>query len=98
MTIIWSEKAEKDFDNILQYLEEEWGNASVKKFMILTEELLIHIANNPKLFPSAFSKKKNIRRALITPHNRLYYRIDKNEILLLAIFDTRQHPLKLKLK
>lgn len=98
MTIVWSEKAEKDFDKILGYLESEWGKQSVENFTKLTEDLLMHISNSPEMFPSAYSKKKNIRRALITPHNRLYYRIDKNQILLLTIFDTRQHPSKLKLK
>jgi plasmid stabilization system protein ParE len=98
MQVIWSDKAKKDFLQILDYLEEDWGVEQVKKFTELTETLIAHIERNPKMFPSAYSKKKNIRRVVITKHNRLYYRIGKHEITLLSIFAVRQHPKKVKLK
>ena len=40
---------------------------------------------------------KGVNEVLITKHNLLLYRVKNNEIELLTIFDTRQHPHKKKL-
>ena len=60
------------------------------------ESLLTQIAGNPEMF-QASRKKKNVRKAFITKHNTLYYRIKSRnkEIELITIWDNRQNPQKL---
>jgi len=60
------------------------------------DSLLTQITENPEMF-QASRKKANIRKALITGHNTLYYRIKpKNkEVELITFWDNRQDPQKL---
>lgn len=92
--IIWSPLAEKDFDSILEYLEKNWGEKVIESFIDLTEKLIFQISLNPKLFPT-IHKKEKIRKCVITKHNTMYYREQKDFIAILRIFDNRQDPEKL---
>ncbi len=49
--IIWSPLAEKDFEGIIEYLEKNWSEKIIHRFVTLTDELIDQIANNPKQFP-----------------------------------------------
>ena len=93
--IVWSPLSEKDFDNILEYLNKEWDATVVNKFIDLTDNLLLQIALNPQQFPLIHRKMK-IRKCVITKHNTLFYRENKEQIELLRVYDTRQDPDKLK--
>ncbi len=64
--------------------------------MNVVDSLLTQITENPEMF-QASRKKANIRKALITGHNALYYRIKpKNkEVELITFWDNRQDPQKL---
>jgi plasmid stabilization system protein ParE len=48
--IIWSPQADKDLEEILDYLAEEWENSVSLKFPDLVDILLKQIAINPKHF------------------------------------------------
>lgn len=37
----------------------------------------------------------NIRTILITKHNRLYYRIEKDKLIIINLIDTRRNPKKI---
>ena len=64
--IIWSPLSENDFENILDYLDNNFGNKVAFNFVELTENLLNQIAINPKQFP-VFYKGKKVRKCQITP-------------------------------
>lgn len=89
--IIWSPLSETDFSKILQYLHENWDENVAVQFLDLTENILEQIAINPRQFPVIF-KKKNIRKCVLTKHNTMFYRVNKTQIDILRIFDTRQDP------
>jgi len=89
--IIWSPLSETDFSKILQYLHENWDENVAVQFLELTENILEQIAINPRQFPVIF-KKKNIRKCVLTKHNTMFYRVNKTQIDILRIFDTRQDP------
>ena len=50
---------------------------------------------NPKIGRPAV-KIKDVRSISITRHNRLYYKVEKNTIKVITLFDTRQNPSKNK--
>jgi plasmid stabilization system protein ParE len=89
--IVWSPSSENDFKNILNYLDEKWGNQVAFDFIELTNNLLDQIVVNPKQFP-VFYKQKRVRRCVLTKHNSLFYRDGKTKIEIIRIYDTRQDP------
>lgn len=90
--IIWLPKAEERYQQIVDYLQEEWNDKVVIKFIAITQQKLSQIKQRPKMYRK--SEKRNIYEALITKHNLLLYRIVGNKIELLTFFDTRQRPSK----
>ena len=95
--LIWSPLAEKDFSIILEYLQENWGEVVIDYFIEITDKLISQIIQNPSQYP-IIHKKKKIRKCVITKHNTLFYRVGKESIDILRIYDTRQDPEKLKFK
>ncbi|TVR73088.1 MAG: type II toxin-antitoxin system RelE/ParE family toxin [Marinilabiliales bacterium] len=96
MKISWTPTAKRTYFKVLDYLAENWTKREVTNFMNEVESLLTQITDNPEMF-QASRKKKNVRKALITKHNTLYYRIKpKNkELELITFWDNRQDPKKI---
>ena len=65
----------------------------VKDFVTRTEKVIQFISEHPEMFKQG-SFQNTSREAVITKHNLLIYRVYSNKIVLLTIFDTRQHPRK----
>lgn len=96
LNVIWSPKALNNFHDIISYLQENWNKTVVKDFIYKADTLISQISEYPKSFRK-ISDQNSIREAVITKHNLLLYRIKKDQILLLAFFDTRQHPKRKKI-
>jgi plasmid stabilization system protein ParE len=91
MNIFLTPKAESDFHNIIHYLEEKWGRKSVKAFIQKTDDLL----NLLKQYPLMGQKEiKEIRGFQLSPQIRILYRIDNENLIILAFFVVRQNPNK----
>jgi plasmid stabilization system protein ParE len=92
--IIWSPQAELTFENVINYLSENWTIKQVENLLSRTNKLIGLISKNPFLFRG--SEKQKIHEVLVTKHNLLLYQINETELKveLLAFFDTRQNPKK----
>ena len=91
--IVWTKTAERQFDRIVKYIEQEWSKKISVKFIEQTNEILSIL----KLYPEAGSieiRDKKIRGFLISRQVRLFYRMTKKELILLSFFDTRLNPEK----
>ncbi len=89
--IIWRPKARERFQQIILYLEENWGYNVTEDFKNQIKQVINQIQLHPHQFQK--SESKNIYEVLITKHNLLLYRVKNDEIVeLLTIFDTRQNP------
>ena len=95
--IIWAERADKDLQNIIDYLLEEWSEKEVAGFVKALDQRLQVIIENPRLFATS-EKLKNIRKCVLTKQTTIYYSIsDEHKIIqIVTLFDTRQDPDKLK--
>ena len=91
-----SAQAEKNLDAIVLYLETEWPIRVRKKFLHILGEKIDLLSRSPFLY-EASSKKKSVRRCVVTKQVALFYRVLENEIEIISIQDTRQDPNKLKL-
>ena len=92
--VVWSTRATASFDKIINYLEQNWSEKEIEKFINYTQKIIIQISSTTVTFRS--SGKKNIHEVLVTKHNLLIYRIYHHQIELLVFYDTRQHPKKKK--
>jgi len=95
--IVISPEAKEDIENILSYLNKNWGNLIVQEFLQKLNTFYYIVSVNPRLF-GFYNKSKNIRKYLISRQNIVYYRIKNNEVQIITIFDTRQNPSKLRKK
>ena len=94
----WTKTANKNFDKVIAYLESNWPEKVVIDFISRTSKLLDLLAELPEIGEEVQDAKRKIRGILITKHNKLFYRVDKNTLIVLRIFDTRQNPQKLRFK
>ena len=78
---------------VLEFLEKEWSHKVAREFLLKIDKKFEILSTNPMIGRSS-EKYKNVRAVLITPHNKMYYRIVSNKILILNLFDTRIDPKK----
>lgn len=95
--IIWTQRAVKDLQKIIEYLFEEWSEKEVAKFLKALDQRLEVINKNPRLF-AASEKMGNIRKSVLTRQTTIYYSIsdEYKTIQIITLFDTRQDPDKLE--
>jgi|SRR5690606_3839184 len=97
MKVFLSELAESKLLKLSEYLIENWDLQARDKFISKFTEKIKQISLQPDSCPKS-SEFKNLYRCVLTKQTTFYYRItiDKKEIEIITIFDTRQHPNKLK--
>jgi plasmid stabilization system protein ParE len=95
--LLWSDKALEDLQNIINYLIEKWSQKEVRNFARRLDKRLEIITINPRLFPKT-SRRKSVRRSVLTKHTVIYYEINENLITIVTLFDPRQSPKKLGLR
>ncbi len=97
MTIRWSQRANMDFNKILEFLFKNWGIKEVENFIDKTDEIILKIRQNPELFIRS-GKRPNVHKGFVTKQTSLFYKVDskKRNITLLAFWDNRQNPKRLQ--
>ena len=90
LEIVWTKRAKKGYDEILEYLEEQWTNKEISKFVKYTFEYIENISEYPEILKA--SKKKNIRSGPINKFTIITYRVRprKQKIELLNIRSTKR--------
>jgi len=73
---------------VIDYLEKEWGKNVAHSFLDKVRTRIYALQSHPYI--GALTSKKDVRSTLITKHNRLYYRVIKNKIFILNLYDTRR--------
>lgn len=94
--IIWTPRAEANFNTILSYLEQRWDNQVILNFFDKVENILTIISDQPELFPE-INEQERIRKCVIVKQISLYYKIKQDQIDLIAFWDNRQNPENIQL-
>ena len=89
--IFLSPKAEKDLQSIYNYINKTFGPASAKKFENTVVDFLVLLQNYPDI-GTVEVDAKDIRCFVAHYRLKIFYRIKNNKIIVLRLFDTRQHP------
>lgn len=95
MIVEWSEEVFQSVAEIMAYLEENASLRTAQRFYTQLWEAHLRIKNYPKTGrPSA--KIAGVRSMKVGKYKKLYYWFDeeKQTVILLSLFDMRQHPNK----
>lgn len=91
--VVWTETASRQRNSILRFwFEHNKSNTYALKLLELSNQKTQLIASNPKMYRQ--SEYANTRVASLS-HFSIYYKIDKDAIIITAFWDNRQDPKKL---
>ena len=93
LEIKWSAKGSKSLYQITTYLEEYLSEKLLLEFIDNVFECIDQILAFPEIGVIEI-KETNLRSYLINKNLRLFYRITKSKIVLVAFIDTRTNPKK----
>jgi len=93
--IIWTKRAAAGYDRIINYLQENWTDREIIKFITETDRFFELLLQHPEILQKT-SKHKNLYRGPINRLTILTYRVKpkSRQIELINIRGTRQKPLK----
>ncbi len=96
----WTPKAWQTFNENITYLEENWTEKEIIRFVSLVDEKITNLSKHPKIGNPRNAKHSNIRFTLVHKRVALIYRFKprKNEIELLVFWNTYQNPSNNKFK
>ena len=92
MKITWTREASDNINKIISYLDQEWSEDISNNFLIKLKKRIDLISKFPESFP--LIGKEEVRASVLIEQITIFYSFDRknNKIILLSIFDTRQHP------
>ena len=93
LNIQWSTRADIKLDQLIIYLETEWGETVVKAFMRKLYDFLELLSEFPEIGSMQYPEKR-IRGFTLTKQVSIFYRVDEDQIVLLDFFDNRSDPKK----
>lgn len=95
--IIWTERAHRSSENIIDYLLTYFSEREVSRFISKVNDKIGFIASNPRMYPPAV-KRKNIHSTSILRRTKMFYQYypRKKSIAILLFWDMRQDPKRLK--
>jgi len=95
-SVRWTSFALNELSETFKYLEENWTPRELKNFASRLDHTTELISKNPFLFQES-DEFVGARRAVITKHNTMYYRIKSDTVEVLSCFSNRKDPSKKKL-
>ncbi|MGE5944155.1 MAG: type II toxin-antitoxin system RelE/ParE family toxin [Flavobacteriales bacterium] len=97
MKVFLSELAESKLLKLSEYLLENWNLKARDNFIIKLAEKVNQISSQPESGAKS-TEIEGLYKCVVTKQTTFYYRIlaERDEIEIITIFDTRQHPDKLK--
>lgn len=95
LIIYWSKKADEKLDQILVYLEDEWGENVTRAFVRKIYDFLDILSEFPEI-GTLENAERNIRGFVIVKQLTVFYKIKDDKIILLNFFDNRQNPKRKK--
>lgn len=94
--IVWSEKAESEYLNTLQYwISHNKSSDYSEKIIIDVEEQENIISENPNI--GKLMSYRNVRKIKVLKHFSLIYKTEESKIEILSFWDNRRSPENLKL-
>ena len=95
LTIFWSKKADQNFDKIIKFINEEWGESVTMVFVRKVYDFLDILQEFSEIV-TIENRERNIRGFVIVKQLTLFYKVCQNKIILLNFFNNRMNPKRTK--
>ena len=95
INIIWTDLAINDVSENIYYLEKEWTEKEIERFLNKTDEVLEKLAKGNIKFKA--TEYKEVYQVPIVKQITLFYEKNGDNIFLLRFWNTYQDPKKLVL-
>ena len=92
--LFWASQAESTYLDVVDFITELWDDSIVDKLQELLDKRIADIQLSPLIGKPI--ENTPYRQLVIHSNISILYRDYPNHILLLAIWDNRQNPLRLK--
>jgi len=93
MRVVWTKTALRRLQEILFYIQEEFGDNAKMQFQSRARDFTGLLPDFPEMGTLEI-KAKNLRAFQLTKQTRVYYRVKGGRITILTFFDSRQDPRK----
>lgn len=93
--LVWTNEAIAGLEDIIEYIGNKFSEKDISTFIKKLDDQLKFIQSNPKAFPLS-AKSPSIRRAIVARLTSIYFLIEEDRIILIAIFDNRKEPQELR--
>ncbi len=91
MQVYVTPRAEQNFDSIVNYIKQNFGEQTAKEFIYKADEIFGLLKDFPLM---GQVESNDIRGFQLSRQTRILYRVRNNKIIILAFFDVRQNPKK----
>lgn len=91
VTVVWTKRAASQLEELIVYLEQNASQKAVSSFIQKLSEKLDLLGRYPDIGRKS-SKKPGIQMYKLDKTRNLYYRIQKDNLIIIFLFDTRQNP------
>ena len=92
LEVFWSDRASRDFKNIISYLKIKWSEKEINNFISKLNQAVYLISSRPHLF-ALTSQRGNLRRCVLTKQTTIYYQEHNGKIYIISLYDNRRDPL-----
>jgi plasmid stabilization system protein ParE len=90
MRVIWSIESSEKIQSIKEYLLEEWTEDEFNAFLLKLRNFERLVVQYPNLYPVS-SSEPSLRKAVLSKHQSVIYKIDGKIIRIITILDHRQN-------
>ena len=87
-SVVWSPTAEETYNHVIGFLMDNYGADTALKIDDKVEKLIQSISTNKHLCPAS-TAIPTLRRCVISKYLSMVYRIEEDEIAILAFYDNR---------
>jgi len=74
---VWSNEAEEQLREAIEYLEANWTNKEIKKLFHRVEKCIANICKNPEMYKKS-ERLGNTRECVVSKHYSLFYTYDSS--------------------
>jgi len=90
MEVIWTDDAEADLIENLNYLIKEWSEISASNLIKEIDAVIEMIQINTELY--TLTEIPSVRKAVVRKQISLYYKIDGSKLYVLRIWNNYKNP------